>query len=329
LFFHLCLAGVIAAATLGCKKEAPAPFMMTKKNGPKYHGETKPEPAETPDLTDPTQPTPPTTGTPQDTETPPCEGPDCADAPPEDPKTDPHTPPETPTTGCGDSICDAEAGENSGDCPADCHPDPGPGNCANACGVYNSDWTCQCEADCLNFGDCCSDYKTACPQGHCGDGDCGYNENTATCAKDCAGPYKDEYRACMEQLCAATYAACFDTSKCAGVWSCLINCGPNMGCVDGCLNSGGSSAKQNLLNVLECSQAAGCFSEGGGKDPICGNQKCEAGEFPSTCPGDCKTPGADSCKNRCGEFKVNATCQCDGSCSKFDECCDDYKTVCD
>ncbi len=229
---------------------------------------------------------------------------------------------------CGDGTCDAANGEDSFDCPADCPVDTGPGTCANLCGAYNSQWECQCESDCKTFGDCCSDYELYCPQGTCGDGACGHDENVTSCAQDCAGPYSDVYEPCLDQHCTTKWAACQDYPGCVATWECLMTCGPDLGCVDLCEAAADEMAWTRLTEALECGKDQGCFSETGANDVVCGNGECEPGEFASTCPADCKLPGAGSCKSRCGDFTQNAPCQCDASCSKYDECCADFEALC-
>jgi hypothetical protein len=232
------------------------------------------------------------------------------------------------STSCGNSVCEADLGENSFDCPVDCPVDTGPATCANLCGAYNVQWTCQCEADCVVFGDCCEDYQLYCPQGVCGDGACGHDENVASCAQDCAGSYQDTFVPCLEQQCGTEWSACGDYPGCMGAWSCLTTCGPDLGCVDLCEGAMDDTAKARMDGMLDCGKTAGCFSEQGAIDVICGDGECEVGEFASTCPEDCKKPGASSCKDRCGAFTQNAPCQCDASCEKYGECCADFEALC-
>ncbi len=90
-----------------------------------------------------------------------------------------------PTTGsggggavCGDGTCGV--GETVAACPADCGckvaADCGPGklcsagvcsadpnSCVGRCGTFTQGAPCQCDADCADNGDCCTDIATACP----------------------------------------------------------------------------------------------------------------------------------------------------------------------
>ncbi len=67
----------------------------------------------------------------------------------------------------------------------------------NYCGEKNVNWECQCDAACVDRGDCCADALMACASIAsvsgtitCGDGKCqaDLGENCSTCAKDCPDP---------------------------------------------------------------------------------------------------------------------------------------------
>ena len=38
--------------------------------------------------------------------------------------------------------------------------------------------------------------------------------------------------------------------------------------------------------------------------------------------------GGSSCPAQCGDYVVGASCQCDGLCSKYEDCCDEYQPIC-
>ncbi len=85
---------------------------------------------------------------------------------------------------CGNNKC--EPGEDANTCPFDC----GPGSCKNQCGGQGSNGQCWCDQQCMEFGDCCGDFKEACPSmlPVCGNGQCEPGESTQTCPKDCQQP---------------------------------------------------------------------------------------------------------------------------------------------
>lgn len=86
---------------------------------------------------------------------------------------------------CGNGQC--EPGEGPQNCPADCKPQPG--SCKDNCGGNGggNGGGCWCDQQCLEFGDCCPDFKTYCSDliPVCGDGKCQNGENAQSCPQDC------------------------------------------------------------------------------------------------------------------------------------------------
>ena len=63
-----------------------------------------------------------------------------------------------PEPECGDGMCNGDETEES--CPDDCAI-PGD-SCEGKCGEYDAEASCQCDASCVDFGDCCGDYDEHC-----------------------------------------------------------------------------------------------------------------------------------------------------------------------
>jgi len=65
----------------------------------------------------------------------------------------------------------------------------------------------------------------------------------------------------------------------------------------------------------------------------CNLQACPSPSISSTNPspvatGEATSPSSDSCQLRCGTYSVQASCQCDSSCTIAKDCCPDLTTVC-
>ncbi len=87
--------------------------------------------------------------------------------------------------------------------------------CQGNCGNYsNTQGSCQCDNQCPQNNDCCSDYASLCGGGPpvvCGDGTCSAPQETATtCPKDCAPPAPTPCK---------TKADCATTEVCCGLAS--------------------------------------------------------------------------------------------------------------
>ncbi|MCO4760791.1 MAG: lamin tail domain-containing protein [Myxococcales bacterium] len=61
---------------------------------------------------------------------------------------------------CGNGKC--ESGETASNCAKDCKTTTPTGSCKGKCGDYDQAASCQCDADCGSWKDCCSDFKTLC-----------------------------------------------------------------------------------------------------------------------------------------------------------------------
>ena len=64
------------------------------------------------------------------------------------------------------------------------------GSCAGRCGDNDSSFSCQCNTECANWSDCCSDYNTVCYtcKNRCGES---YNYAAPCVCSDGCEPYHD------------------------------------------------------------------------------------------------------------------------------------------
>lgn len=149
--------------------------------------------------------------------------------------------------------------------------------------------------DCNDFGCSKNPKVTVCggTKPVCGNGKCESGETASNCAKDCSKP-----------------SALSCVGKC-GQYDATAKCQ----CDDACVGEKDC-----------CTDYKGVC--GGSNSPVCGNGKCESGESKTSCPKDCDTKPAGSCKGKCGDFTPGASCQCDSGCVAIGDCCSDIKTVC-
>ena len=179
-------------------------------------------------------------------------------------------------TKCGDGKC--EAGESASSCPADCGG--GANSCAGGkCGKFVEGATCQCDDQCAQFNDCCSDYAALCGGGgtpKCGDGKCDAGESASSCPADCSGS-SGGLIACMQSKCGSQYSACKSSSGCNGI---LI-----------------------YLAAGECVAVNKC-----GSDPTCQQSKC-GGEI-TACQSNSACMALNTCLGKCAAGDQN----CQGAC---------------
>jgi len=164
--------------------------------------------------------------------------------------------------GCDDPI-PPEGGEggNSG------------GSCEGLCGESAPDG-CYCDANCVNFGDCCFDACALC--GHCGgpscgDGNCADTETCENCPADCGNcaptcgdnlcEFSESCSLCPAD-CGECHSVCGD-NQCTGEESCencLSDCGP---CVPSgsCIGHCGMKAPEGCYCDSECSQFNDCCAD--------------------------------------------------------------------
>ena len=232
-----------------------------------------------------------------------------------------------------------DAGQTDAGKPDAGEPDAGGGDgggdgggagpsCAGKCGKFDSNSSCQCDAQCSQYGDCCKDYEALCAGEGCkADADC---DDSLDCTDDkceagkCAHPPKAEY-CVIENNCYKDGEtgdnACqkCDSKVAAESWTFQAGavCDDGNGCteLDVC-NAGGEcvgTAKAGCCTVdLDCA----------GNDP-CKTGKCEAQT--GTCSyedkagccasGACCDPGTHVAKNAgalCGDAVVSTEYKCDG-----------------
>lgn len=70
---------------------------------------------------------------------------------------------DTDGTDTADAGSDADDAGSEGD-DVDVGPSDSAASCTNQCGVYDEAASCQCDAECVAAGDCCSDYVEVCSE---------------------------------------------------------------------------------------------------------------------------------------------------------------------
>ena len=205
---------------------------------------------------------------------------------------------------CGNGQCQANLGEDSCSCPGDCPDDP---NTCSPCQCGSSGGNCWCDADCVNFGDCCGNACQACGAcpAVCGDGKCNGSENCQTCPGDCG-------QCCGNGQCQANLGE----NSC----TCAADCpdDPNTCSACQCGSSGGSCwCDADCVNFGDC---CGNACQACGACPaVCGDGKCNGTEDSCSCPGDCPDDPNTCSACQCG--KSGGSCWCDDSCVSFGDCC--------
>lgn len=226
-------------------------------------------------------------------------------------------------------------------------------SCEGLCGTTEpTSAGCYCDAACVQYGDCCSDYDELCGGGGGGDLSCeGLCGSTAATAGGC---YCDE--------------ACVQYSDCCADYEALCTGVEPMGCggvtFEGCCAENGATLRycdNDSLQVLNCAEnGCGWNAESGyydcgmeGEDPsganprVCtecvpdcgGNEcgtdgcggscgKCTEGEWCNA--GTCEeggNPRGQTCVGICGGQAATG-CYCDEECQGRGDCCDDVCTAC-
>jgi hypothetical protein len=183
---------------------------------------------------------------------------------------------------CGDEVCDPD--ENCEGCAEDCGPcDHGP-ECGD--GACDGDEPVTCPADCEDAPD---------PKAECGNGTCEDGESPDNCPEDCEGidppepPTPEDVVECVMTSCGAEAIGCLTDPVCSQSLECLVTCGSDMGCLQGCIDLGAGISEAQLA-IIECAVGSGCLDLGGGggpTGPTCGDGNCDDGEDPQSCPDDC------------------------------------------
>lgn len=234
------------------------------------------------------------------------------------------------TTTCVNDVCDTVCSAN--DClPSD---DAMEGSCHGMCGMMNEGLSCQCDAACVENGDCCADFEPMCIGGTheeasgvvvtqtTGDStsDRSRSDATLSCAERC-GAYDAN-------------ATCQCDSECALQGDCCADLA--LVCEVSTVTGTGRAASTNSSNANSCQDRCDTYN----KEATCQcDDKCvENNDCCTDAASLCKissatstpkpTPAANSCVERCGEYSKEATCQCDAKCAENNDCCTDLPTVC-
>ncbi len=214
----------------------------------------------------------------------------------------------------------AHPSDTSGDVSGDTSKDAsdgfgGPGTCAGNCGKYSSSASCQCDAACVDFGDCCADFKQLCecnadsdcaaPGDLCKTGACNFGICSVT-AKDC-----NDGNDCTDDACDPANGACKATPLAEGKLC------SGSGCVDGACSAGTCKPASNKTDGTKCSDADACTS----------GDACLSGACVGATKADCDdddTCTIDSCdpKKGCSYAPGNEgqTCNDGQDCTADDKC---------
>ncbi len=142
----------------------------------------------------------------------------------------------------------------------------------------------------------------------CGDGVCA---SESDCDDDC-------FPDCWTSSCGLRQALCVLSPTCLELKTCIWSC-PTVDCIDRCKSKADAEALSDFERYFSCGVSAGC-------DVVeCGDGRCQPGE---SCDEDCQQPS--SCYGRCDfTFDNGKPCQCDVKCAENNDCCDDYRELCD
>jgi len=236
---------------------------------------------------------------------------------------------------CGNGICDAKYKENSCSCLEDCLDDP---NSCSACECGDTGGNCQCDADCVQQGNCCPNacgLCGACPA-VCGNGKCEYGEDCEGCPLDCGeccgngkceAQYSEDSCSCLAD-CPDDPEACSDCECGAG--------GGNCGCGADCI-ADDTCCANNCQLCGNCAPACG-DGECNGEETCqacpddcgdcCGNGLCEAqyAEDSCTCPEECPDDPLSCSSCECGDS--GGACSCSADCAADGDCCDNSCDAC-
>jgi poly(U)-specific endoribonuclease len=106
-----------------------------------------------------------------------------------------------------------------------------PPSCKGKCSSFDPLGLCQCDPNCMKYGDCCDDYAAVCKS--------------------------PEILACLKSKCAADMDKCTPDPKCATAAQCLAACWVDVMCSEKCLKNAGSVQAAALS---ACGVKAGCFN---------------------------------------------------------------------
>lgn|GEM_PF-3459920 len=171
---------------------------------------------------------------------------------------------------CGNGKCE-KPGEDAITCPKDCTKQGG--TCKDKCSGKSGN--CWCDKQCVQMGDCCTDYAKYCqgPTVVCGDGKCqGPFENAKNCPKDCKS----------------------DTKPVCGNGKCEPPTETAQSCPKDCQTStvvcGDGKCQAPFENAQNCPKDCQTSTV------VCGDGKCQAPfENAANCAKDCKTDGPKKC----------------------------------
>ncbi|CAK0846291.1 unnamed protein product, partial [Prorocentrum cordatum] len=172
------------------------------------------------------------------------------------------------------------------------------------CGGFGRKQSCQCNDNCKDYGNCCSDYTDTCL-----DTD-SPPPPTAPSATEGGGAQRGGKHSGWEAA---------GSSGDAG--------GDSLGCADyGC---GEYNADQKCQCNPDCKTFDSCCSD---YEVFCGGASVgppQQAEDPAGFMGGAGGAGGDSCaKFGCVTYNAGHSCQCNAGCTEFGSCCSDYEEHC-
>lgn len=216
----------------------------------------------------------------------------------------------------GDTTSDVKTDGGASDIAKDTGGGGGPGSCVGICGQFDSGGDCHCDAGCVEFGDCCSDYEAAC--GCKTDADCGPQTDKCnptqcvggacqTSSKDC-----DDNNDCTADACTPATGLCTNVPEGDGT-----DCNPNVECKAGACKAGKCVVSGSAPDGDYCDDGNPCLDNDACNGGVCkGTDPTNCDDYES-CTNDACDPGS-GCTNTPVPGKV--ACDDDESCTTNDQC---------
>eukprot|EP00930_Biecheleria_cincta_P003957 TRINITY_DN104865_c0_g1_i1.p1 TRINITY_DN104865_c0_g1~~TRINITY_DN104865_c0_g1_i1.p1 ORF type:complete len:542 (-),score=75.18 TRINITY_DN104865_c0_g1_i1:109-1734(-) len=225
------------------------------------------------------------------------------------------------------------------------------------CGHYEVYHTCQCDDECLQHSNCCSDFSDVCPKPN---GSLQLARPPAvksfgSCQKfGCSHDYNPKHScqcnpSCMKHgNCCSDFSSRCSTGSCHkyGCFTysaehscqCNVECEKHDNCCPDYSKRCAKTVRQSNIPSFKYNSSFGSCAEYGCLqsnqrhmcrcDPGCSEQKNCCADFVATCLnkpmaplGRCKLLG-------CIEFRAGNDCQCNAECALHNSCCPDFAAVC-
>ncbi len=154
--------------------------------------------------------------------------------------------------------------------PGDTSTVPPDLSCQGKCGQSKpNQWKCQCDAQCIKYNDCCSDYQALCtgPQ-----------------------PNVSQLMQCIATSCPKQVESCQSQQPCSTFWACSEKCS-DQACIQDCAQGlDMQTLAKQAAGLEQCANASGCDGSTQpppSTGPICGDGQCDQPENSLNCAKDC------------------------------------------